>query len=53
MTPEPCKHCRFATGCPTAGLVNRLAIEFWLKGLPFECGDYQADEYRGIEGVFA
>ena len=53
MPPQPCKHCKFVCGCPTEGLVNRLAVEFWLKDLPFECADFTADNYHGLEGVFA
>lgn len=53
MPPQPCKHCRFADHCPTIGLVNRLAVECWLQDMPFECGDFQAEHYHGIEGVFA
>lgn len=32
----------------------RLAIFNWMDGQGgVECGDYEADYYKGIEGVFA
>ena len=51
--PEPCRRCIHDGNCLTAGLVNRLAVQFWLLNMPFECADYQASYFRGIEGVFA
>jgi hypothetical protein len=54
MTPQPCKGCRFGGAmCEMAGLVNRLAVEHWLKDVPFGCADYTEDSYHGLEGVFA
>ncbi len=53
MTPQPCKHCRFDGFCSSAGLVNRLAVEFWLADQSFECAGYQEDFYHGLEGVYA
>ena len=35
------------------GLINRLAIEAWLKGESLSCPDHTPDYYKGIEGVFA
>ena len=54
MPPEPCKRCRLAGCCVSAGLVNRTAIEQWLAGgVVDECDDFVADFYHGVEGVFA
>jgi len=52
MPPQPCHGCRFAIGCETAGLVNCLAVEFWLKDEVFGCADYTPEFHHGIEGVF-
>jgi hypothetical protein len=53
MPPQPCHGCVHAGNCSMAGLVNRLAVEKWLADHGFECADYSADNYHGIEGVRA
>lgn len=53
MAPEPCHGCVWTDQCPTAGLVNRLAIEAWIDEASFSCPDFTPDYYHGIEGVFA
>lgn len=52
MPPQPCRGCRFEGQCNVAGLVNRLAVDEWLADNGFECADYEAEFYHGIEGVF-
>jgi len=53
MPPQPCHGCRWVDNCPTAGMVNRLALENWITGGDFECPDYTPAYYHGIEGVFS
>jgi len=53
MPADPCKGCKFSGKCCTQGLVNRLAIFAWLEEQGFECADYDADFYHGVEGGFA
>lgn len=53
MPPQPCRGCKFDGNCCAAGLVNRLAVDRWLADHGFECADYVAEFYHGVEGVFA
>lgn len=53
MPPQPCYGCKFEGNCSAAGLVNRLAVDRWLANHGFECRDFEADNYHGIEGVWA
>lgn len=53
MPNDPCRGCKYQGNCCTAGLVNRLAMWAWLDEQGFECADYEADHYHGVEGCFA
>lgn len=53
MPPQPCKGCKWAGHCESEGLVNKLAVDEWLADHGFECADFEAEYFRGIEGVWA